>query len=727
MAYRLSASLGPLPGPARALCVLPGSSSLVVGTQTGDLCAFGPQEAGFPHVRTVRDVHRGKLLFVIAPAAEAGAVLSGGGDSLVRCTEVLTTGAEAGRPRQFPSQVCSLTDGAVGCWDGSPFPGIHQHGTEVLRLPDGSLAAASAGGLLTVHGHGGEQLAAVEGAARAPFRKLAPHPLGFAAASNDGYARVFDSRGTLLLEVLAHPGAADVDSFCYGVAALPDGGLVTCGEDATVRLWAPDGSPRQTVRHPAAVRAVLVLPSGDIVTACSDRVARVFTADPARSAPADEIEAFRAAAEAQAAAIDPSTLTHERDLLAAPGEKDGQVRMAQGDGRAWVYRWQASTGSWEKVGEAVGRAQQRQREVVDGRECDHVTDVYVTEDRSVRLGWCRDDDPDEVARAFCARHGLGPDMWGQVADHIRPMVDARSRGGAAAAAAPAAPALRQTPSWRTGGYHTFSGVRTEALSRRALEAGDFASDSERDTFRALVAAAAAESVYHVASLPDAQARLLTGRLLSWRNAAAVPALDLYRALMLHQDACKKCGLASAGVADSLAALASDPAAPAHAPMLVARAATNWMAKQRGAGGVTAEQAVAAVSRVAAAVTGGRDGSWPAAYAYLAHNAVRWWGSVRGDGGDALVAASAGLLPVVLPPLARGRRPPGLGPRPLFYALLAAASAGVAAAGPEGRAAVVELLGGREAVEADVRDAAASAEAPVREAGKDLEAVLLAGR
>jgi hypothetical protein len=45
-----------------------------------------------------------------------------------------------------------------------------------------------------------------------------------------------------------------------------------------VRVWSADGQTLvDTLQHPAPVRAVKILPNGDIITACADKVARIFT------------------------------------------------------------------------------------------------------------------------------------------------------------------------------------------------------------------------------------------------------------------------------------------------------------------------------------------------------------------------------------------------------------------------------------------------------------------
>lgn len=98
-------------------------------------------------------------------------------------------------------------------------------------------------------------------------------------------------------------------SFVYSVAALPNGeGVVSSGEDATVRVWIstflpvhssltiltafePDGQLSQTITHPTiSVWTVEVLPNGDIVSGASDGMVRVWTRSEERKANAQQVQ-----------------------------------------------------------------------------------------------------------------------------------------------------------------------------------------------------------------------------------------------------------------------------------------------------------------------------------------------------------------------------------------------------------------------------------------------------
>ena len=57
---------------------------------------------------------------------------------------------------------------------------------------------------------------------------------------------------------------------------LPNGDLVSGGEDRTVRVW-HEGKCACTIRFPDTIWGVAVTKDGDIAAACADGKTRVFT------------------------------------------------------------------------------------------------------------------------------------------------------------------------------------------------------------------------------------------------------------------------------------------------------------------------------------------------------------------------------------------------------------------------------------------------------------------
>jgi hypothetical protein len=55
-------------------------------------------------------------------------------------------------------------------------------------------------------------------------------------------------------------------------------------------LWLSFPTPLQTLEHPSNLWGVAFLPNGDLVTACSDHIARVWTQATDRQAPAEVMQ-----------------------------------------------------------------------------------------------------------------------------------------------------------------------------------------------------------------------------------------------------------------------------------------------------------------------------------------------------------------------------------------------------------------------------------------------------
>ena len=111
---------------------------------------------------------------------------------------------------------------------------------------------------------------------------------------------------------------------------------VTGGEDNAARisqanyLDGTDAVRSQTIMHPGTVWGVALCPNGDFVSACSDGVARVFTADPNSVAAQDVLATFeKTVSERQVSTkviggVDVGKLPTASDGLSVPGKKDGE-------------------------------------------------------------------------------------------------------------------------------------------------------------------------------------------------------------------------------------------------------------------------------------------------------------------------------------------------------------------------------------------------------------------
>lgn len=197
-------------------------------------------------------------------------------------------------------------------------------------------------------------------ASQDPVRALCKLPQGhasgadFASAGNDSFVRLWTLAGHQLASLQGH------DSFIYSLSVTPDGHLVSCGEDRTLRIW--QGTECiQTITHPAtSVWSVAVCSeNGDLITGASDRMARIFTRDPKRYASTQDMEQFEEAVRGSSIPQQALEQKINKEQLPGPdflqqkkGTKEGQVQMiVQSDGAVTAHTW--SAGAWVNVGTVV--------------------------------------------------------------------------------------------------------------------------------------------------------------------------------------------------------------------------------------------------------------------------------------------------------------------------------------------------------------------------------------
>mmetsp|Transcript_2177 Transcript_2177/g.5525 ORF Transcript_2177/g.5525 Transcript_2177/m.5525 type:complete len:870 (-) Transcript_2177:299-2908(-) len=279
--------------------------------------------------------------------------------------------------------------------------------------------------------------------------------IGFVSASHDMTLKVWALSGEVVAELVGHT------AIVYACAAVSVGGaqLIASGsEDNTARLWDPSGACLQVIEHVGCIWDVAFTADGDLVTGCSDAVARLWSAREDRKAPADVAEGYaralqtvkeeRAAAKAQEGAggggaaggagggggggmggLPPGIKVEEPSALMAPGAKDGAYKfIREATGAVTAYAWDAKTWQWDKVGEVVSEAEAQGaapggvgaiKKLHKGREYDFVFDVDVEEGAPPRkLALNRGDNPYIVAGQFCEDEDLPLHFKDQIVQFI---------------------------------------------------------------------------------------------------------------------------------------------------------------------------------------------------------------------------------------------------------------------------------------------------------------------
>eukprot|EP00178_Gracilaria_changii_P001467 TRINITY_DN11_c1_g1_i1.p1 TRINITY_DN11_c1_g1~~TRINITY_DN11_c1_g1_i1.p1 ORF type:complete len:813 (+),score=122.04 TRINITY_DN11_c1_g1_i1:4688-7126(+) len=231
-------------------------------------------------------------------------------------------------------------------------------------------------------------------------------------------------------------------SYCYSVDSFSDGLgkwlFVTGGEDNAVRVSECEESsvheinPKQAIMHPGTVWSVCFCPNGDIVSACSDGIARVFTMDESKVADQDVLAAFeKSVSERQISTkviggVDVDKLPSAESALAVPGKKDGENKIVKTSKGAEVYMWSAADTKWSKVGDVVdgpGGATGGSGGEVNGKKYDFVFEVEIGEGgKKEKLGYNKGENPYLAAQRFIDENEISQEFLDQIAHFIEQQV-----------------------------------------------------------------------------------------------------------------------------------------------------------------------------------------------------------------------------------------------------------------------------------------------------------------
>ena len=248
-------------------------------------------------------------------------------------------------------------------------------------------------------------------------RSVASLPgIGVVSGSHDMTLKVWTLDGHCVQTFEGH------GALIYSVAVNSDGSLIASGsEDNSVRIWNLSGECVQVIQHPGCVWAVSFLPNGDLVTACSDGVGRIWSRDAGRIA-SEEVQAmYEAQVEAyttkpqQQEGENSAMKMYDSSALQQPGQYDGHTIVVDEGSCGMVYAWNQSAGDWEKVGEVMTDGAPPDS---DGA-WDFEFDVDIADDQP-KLKLCANagEDAYTVADRFIAQYNLPSSYKEQIAQFL---------------------------------------------------------------------------------------------------------------------------------------------------------------------------------------------------------------------------------------------------------------------------------------------------------------------
>ncbi|PIA55620.1 hypothetical protein AQUCO_00700139v1 [Aquilegia coerulea] len=391
-------------------------------------------------------------------------------------------------------------------------------------------------------------------------RGLAQMPgLGILSASHDGSVRLWDLTGEVLMEMVGHT------SLVYSVHAHVSGLIVSASEDCLSKIW-KDGVCVQSIEHPGCVWDAKFLENGDIITACSDGVVRIWTAN--KDGIADS-----SAQESYAAQISQYKLSRKKvgglkleelpgmESLQTPGTKDGQTKIVREGDNGVAYAWNSSDQKWDKIGEVVdGPEDNLKSPTLDGIQYDYVFDVDIGDGEPTRkLPYNRSDNPYTVAEKWLLKEDLPLSYREQVVEFIlqnsgqknvsidTSFCDPYTGSNAYIPGVPSRvsdvqskPVFKHIPK---KGMLFFDSASYDGILKKIAEFNaTLQSDPQKDLslteieqsrLEAIVKILKDTSHYHCSTFGDVDIALLLKLIISWPVSMVFPVIDLFRMVILH--------------------------------------------------------------------------------------------------------------------------------------------------------------------------------------------------
>ncbi|KAL2983533.1 hypothetical protein AAZX31_12G043600 [Glycine max] len=503
-----------------------------------------------------------------------GGVVSGGMDTLV-CVWDLKTGEKVHTLKGHQLQVTGIAfdDGdvvssSVDCtlkrWrNGQSVESWEAHKAPVqtvIKLPSGELVTGSSDTTLKLW-RGKTCLHTFQGHSDTVRGLSVMSGLGILSASHDGSLRLWAVSGEVLMEMVGHT------AIVYSVDSHASGLIVSGSEDRFAKVW-KDGVCVQSIEHPGCVWDAKFMENGDIVTACSDGVVRIWTIDQDNVADQLELELYTSQlSEYKSSRKRVGGLKLEElpglEALKIPGTTDGQTKVVREGDNGVAYGWNMKEQKWDKIGEVVDGPEESNRQFFDGIQYDYVFDVDIGDGMPTRkLPYNRSDNPYDVADKWLLKENLPLSFREQIVQFILQNTgqnnitfDASFRDPFTGSHAyvPGQPSrmsdISAKPTFKhipKKGMLVFDAAQFDGILKKITEFNNaLQSDQEKQNLSltelnvsrlgAIVKILKDTSHYHSSKFADSDIALLLNLLRSWPIAMIFPVIDIVRMLVLHPD------------------------------------------------------------------------------------------------------------------------------------------------------------------------------------------------
>jgi len=316
--------------------------------------------------------------------------------------------------------------------------------------------------------------------------------------------------------------------------------------------------------HPGSVWAVCGLPNGDVLTGCSDGVARVWTRSPERTANMQALQTYEASVSAQS--IPTGTLGDIKldslkglEELEIPGTKDGQVKVVKNGNTPEAYQWSSGDDRWIKIGEVVD-SKNSSRQTLHGKQYDYVFDIDTGDGQMRKLGYNNTDNPYVVAQDFLWKEELDQEWLDQIAQFIIKNAAPITIGeapqniqgdpltGGSRYIPPGSSSMSGQSSYKELTYQhiplreplrfdtaNLSTIHSKILEFNGKVTNDLAIDSsQQQELASIVAILSNTALFGTSSFSDSNIELIQ-KMFRWPEELRFPVLDLIRMMLTHSD------------------------------------------------------------------------------------------------------------------------------------------------------------------------------------------------